>query len=126
MLNGLFDLRLDRVDDHRERAFVAADDAGGLDALGGRDDLRLGRGRGHDRVGVRQRQDGQTPGLLPVAGIVGLDIAAVEAHGIAVDGLIRAVDEAVKKEQQHQAEHDGDHGDEASVASCATCCARPI
>ncbi len=74
----------------------------GLDALGRRNHLRLCRGRGHNGVGlrIRQRQDGQPLGLGPVAGVVGLDVAAVETHGVAVDGLIRAGDEAVKEEQQ--------------------------
>ena len=111
MLSGRLHAWLYRGDEHGERSLRAADDAAGMDAFGGGHDPGLGAHVCTTASASASGIEGIAVGLGPKAGGMNLNVAAVEPHRVAEDRLVRAADQAVEKEQQHQAEHDGHQRD---------------
>ncbi len=86
---------VDADDVHAEGTLAVGEQSARHDAACGRDDVWVGEGGLHDCRVIRQWEQRVAVHLFAIARGVDLDVAAQHADGVAVDGVVEAVNQAV-------------------------------
>jgi hypothetical protein len=83
-----------------------------VDAPRGSHHLWLDLCRLHDHIRIRQWQQRQSFGLLPIPRRVHLHVAPLQAHRVAENSLLKPGDGAIHESQEDQSQRDGDQCDQ--------------